>query len=271
VGSEIVNNNLALTPSTFADLRLVNNTAATVGAQKISPAIGLYGNGWKTNATAGSQRVGFYMNVLPIQGTTNPTANLQFISDINGATSTTMTLSNLGGLTINHLMTIGATSYFGFGGSRGRIYSPSDGIIQLTNNAATDFTRLSFGGTTTSFPAIGRTGTQLRILLADGSADASLRTGGLVTGYRATATSITATANDYTIAITATGQTITLPTAVGVTGQQYTIKLTAAGTATVSTTSSQTIDGVTTYSLSAQNKYVTVQSNGAGWIITGNN
>ena len=67
--------------------------------------------------------------------------------------------------------------------------------------------------------------------------------------------------------------TITLPTAVGVTGQTYTIKRINSGSnaVTVGTTSSQTIDGITTYALSAQYKYVKVVSDGANWIIIGNN
>jgi len=96
-------------------------------------------------------------------------------------------------------------------------------------------------------------------------------TGSLATAYVAKATSYTATTSDCVIAVTATGQTITLPTAVGITGRNYTIKLTASGTGTVATTSSQTIDGSTTYSLSAQYKYITVQSDGANWNIIANN
>jgi len=67
--------------------------------------------------------------------------------------------------------------------------------------------------------------------------------------------------------------TITLPTAVGFTGLTYTIKrINSGGNAvTVGTTSSQTIDGITTYALSAQYKYVKVVSDGANWIIVGNN
>jgi hypothetical protein len=76
---------------------------------------------------------------------------------------------------------------------------------------------------------------------------------------------------DYTIEVTATGQTMTLPSAIGVSGREYTIKLTASGTGTVATTSSQTIDGSSTYSLSAQYKYVKVKSNGVNWLIIGNN
>lgn len=86
------------------------------------------------------------------------------------------------------------------------------------------------------------------------------------------ALSYNATITDHTILVTATGQTITLPTAVGCNGRIYTIKLTSsASTSTVATTSSQTIDGSTTYLLSAQYKYVTVQSDNTNWNIIANN
>lgn len=83
--------------------------------------------------------------------------------------------------------------------------------------------------------------------------------------------SYTATISDYTITISATGQTITLPTAAGIAGRMYVIKLTVTGSATVATTLSQTIDGSTTYSLSAIYKYVTVQSDGINWQVIANN
>lgn len=95
--------------------------------------------------------------------------------------------------------------------------------------------------------------------------------GSLAYGYVTTATSLTATISNSTIEVTATGQTVTLPTAVGISGRQYQIKLSSSGTCTVATTSSQTIDGSTTYTLSAQYKFLTVQSNGANWLIFANN
>lgn len=98
-----------------------------------------------------------------------------------------------------------------------------------------------------------------------------LQTSSVGLGYVAKSGSYTATIDDCVIEVTATGQTITLPTAVGITGRIYTIKLTAVGSSTVATTSSQTIDGSTTYSLSARYKYVTVQSNNANWNIIANN
>lgn len=50
------------------------------------------------------------------------------------------------------------------------IDSPSDGVMTLLNATATDFTRLQFGGTTSSFPALRRNATGLECVLADASA-----------------------------------------------------------------------------------------------------
>jgi hypothetical protein len=78
-------------------------------------------------------------------------------------------------------------------------------------------------------------------------------------------------ATDSTVLVNASGsRTMTLPTAVGITGRIYTIKTNQAA-AVVATTSSQTIDGSTTYSLTALYKYVTVQSDGSNWWIIANN
>lgn len=95
-------------------------------------------------------------------------------------------------------------------------------------------------------------------------------------------TAFSARTTGYTILVTdntVTGDTtsaafnIQLPTAVGFAGREHTIKRINAGAnnLTVTTTSSQTIDGATTYVLSAQWKYVTVKSDGANWIIVANN
>lgn len=64
-----------------------------------------------------------------------------------------------------------------------------------------------------------------------------------------------------------TGITITLQDAGVQAGRMFTIKNINTGIVTVATTSSQTIDAATTYSLSAQWSFVTVQSTGSNWII----
>jgi hypothetical protein len=59
----------------------------------------------------------------------------------------------------------------------GYIAAQSDGVWKLSNNAGSDFTRLQFGGTTSSFPALKRNGMALDIRLADDSAYAGLNLG----------------------------------------------------------------------------------------------
>jgi hypothetical protein len=69
------------------------------------------------------------------------------------------------------------------------------------------------------------------------------------------------------------GITITLPSAVLNSNVFYYIKKvdSAAGSLTIATTSSQTIDGQSTYTLINQFQYVKVVSDGANWQIIGNN
>lgn len=98
---------------------------------------------------------------------------------------------------------------------------------------------------------------------------------GRYTAYVSKTGAYTATTTDEVISADATSAAfqITLPTAVNNTGLTYTIKRANSGAnaVTIGTTSSQTIDGSTTYSLSAQYKYVSVVSNGANWLIISNN
>lgn len=85
--------------------------------------------------------------------------------------------------------------------------------------------------------------------------------------FRASSGNYTATGADEFIELTASGVTLTLPSAVTAeSGKRYVIVLNAAGTGTVATTGGQTISGAATYSLAAQYNYVEVISNGANWL-----
>jgi hypothetical protein len=75
----------ALGTTSTARLTLANTTAAAAGAQQVSPSLVLEGQGWKTTATAASQTVRFRQNVLPVQGTTNPSGTFQIQSEINNS------------------------------------------------------------------------------------------------------------------------------------------------------------------------------------------
>jgi len=59
--------------------------------------------------------------------------------------------------------------------ARSLFRSPSDGVLTIKNNAETDFNRLQFGGTTSSFPALKRSTTTLQARLADDSADTDIQ------------------------------------------------------------------------------------------------
>lgn len=101
-------------------------------------------------------------------------------------TSQLLALSKTGALTVGNGSSTGHLNIGGdfslAGGSQiswqaSTIISASsgDGTLRLTNNAATDFGRLQFGGTTSSFPAIKRSSATLAVRLADDSADADLQ------------------------------------------------------------------------------------------------
>ena len=78
--------------------------------------------------------------------------------------------------------------------------------------------------------------------------------------------------SDYNFIYTGTSAaTATLPDATTIGGRMYTIKnaSTNSSALTVNTTSSQTIDGATSYTLSTQYQTVSVVSNGSNWNIIG--
>ena len=70
----------------------------------------------------------------------------------------------------------------------------------------------------------------------------------------------------YTVS-SASAVTITLPNATLCTSVQYDIKRLGTGTVTVNTTSSQTIDGLSSIVIGSQYANLTVVSDGSNWII----
>ncbi len=56
-------------------LQMFNTTAAAAGAQQFSPSVHWQGQGWKTNSVAASEPVDFISYVVPVQGTTVPSAS----------------------------------------------------------------------------------------------------------------------------------------------------------------------------------------------------
>lgn len=77
-------------------------------------------------------------------------------------------------------------------GTRSVMTSPSDGVIRLANSAGTDFTRLQFGGTTASFPALARSGTNLLVVDATGGSYTPI----LASNFWATGSAVTVSAGN---------------------------------------------------------------------------
>lgn len=93
-GTITLGNAEALGTTTAPYLTLRNTTAAAAaGAQQVSPSFVLEGRGWKTTATAASQTVRFRQNVLPVEGSTNPSATWRLQNEINNSGTWNDTIS----------------------------------------------------------------------------------------------------------------------------------------------------------------------------------
>jgi len=163
---------LGTTATPYLTLRNTTAAAAGAGAQQVSPSLVLEGQGWKTNATAASQPVDFYFNVLPVQGTANPSGTFRIQSQINnGAITDRFTVTSAGvvattGATISATgsytpttynfdlntsagigLARGVPLYFGYGGANASSAFISSQIIldDTTTNAATGILAIRLG------------------------------------------------------------------------------------------------------------------------------
>lgn len=134
-------------------------SATTTKPQLLLEPTGTTSNAWNVNGTG-----------LGINSAAGFTGNLL---DLQVAAVSKFSVQNGGSVIAASSIFSGAGAAFSWTG-RAAMLSPSDGIIELTNQALTDFTRLQLGGTTNAFPSIKRNGTALNIRLADDSADAPL-------------------------------------------------------------------------------------------------
>jgi len=89
---------------------------------------------------------------------------------------------------------------------------------------------------------------------------------GIVSNYVEVAADYTLTASNSIVNFISGSFTATLPTAIGIIGRQFTIKNTGVGTITLDAFSTQTIDGVLTQSILA-NESLTVVSTNTNWIL----
>jgi len=94
-----------------------------------------------------------------------------------------------------------------------------------------------------------------------------LVTGGFSSGVTTVSGAYTLTSTDQIVLVnsTAGSVTITLPTAAGIKGQQYRVINIGTHFVTISTTSSQTINGGSSYSLPSKYYSVSFLSDGSNW------
>lgn len=131
-------NSLGTTQTDGAGLHFRNTTAAAAGAQQRSPSIVWEAQGWKTNATAASQSVKFLADVLPVQGTANPSGTWALFSSINaGAYTSRLSVTSAGLLTVGDLtLTAGTLT---LSSSRNLSFSGGLGSIRTDANAGLEF------------------------------------------------------------------------------------------------------------------------------------
>lgn len=105
---EITANGLGQTQDITKGLLLQNTTPAANNAQQLSPAIRLSGRGRATSGGGSSQSVDFYIDNLPVQGTTAPSGTLRIRSSINGGGYVDrLTLTSGGVLTVASIVAAG--------------------------------------------------------------------------------------------------------------------------------------------------------------------
>jgi hypothetical protein len=93
----------------------------------------------------------------------------------NSAGSLGLSITN-GLVTVVHGdLQLGNTVVYWNGGSQ--IRNISDGVLRITNSSNSDFTRLQFGGGTTSFPSLQRSGSALCVMDASGTSLSNLLVG----------------------------------------------------------------------------------------------
>lgn len=161
----------ALGTTSFRGFILQNTTAAAAGAQQYSPMACQSGFGWKTDATAGSQKVEFCTEVQPVQGTSAPSGNFLIKASINGgAFSTVGTLTSAGAFTAPGNITGARMIGTGFENNQSQQYwwtgrstlqSTADGNVRFGNNTVSNTydVTLADWGTTLSAEGVSYTDT----------------------------------------------------------------------------------------------------------------
>lgn len=135
---EIRENVASATPDATSGINLVNVTAAAVNSQRISPTLVFEGQGWKTTATAASQSMKMQQYLIPVQGSTAPTANWVVGFSTNASAYTTrFFLTSVGNITLD-------------GAYTSSVGSTTNSFISSTSAVTANFQTISAGVNSTS-------------------------------------------------------------------------------------------------------------------------
>lgn len=192
---------LALGGATIGTDALAVTGTATISGAVVAPVLTLNGTGAASNSpllmsgaiyASGTGTTNFPALFIQPTGTTAATnwstsgtglgmnlaigfgGNLIDLKIAGGSTSL-FRVSSVGGVSANNNITSASSIVAGTSSglaitSKGSLQAATDGVWQILNNAGTDFGRLQFGGTTSSFPALKRSSTALQARLGDDSA-----------------------------------------------------------------------------------------------------
>jgi hypothetical protein len=276
---------------------LENPTIATGGSPiQHSPATIFSANGWKTTGSVNSN-IKYKIQLEPVQAVGTIEARFNVMKNLDGAgwsntgiscytdrfgtTSLISLSSNLGNVTSSKLA-INKPN----GGDAGNIlaasgvYSITSGIsnavgISPTINPTSGTHQVNGIGFEPIINQTGGANGVTRGLYINPTLTSALDfraieviNGSIVLPYTSKSATYTISTSDYLVDCTTGSFTVTLPSAVGCTGKIYVVKNSGTGTISLATTSSQTIDGVTSKSMSVQYSTFTLMSNGSNWIIT---
>lgn len=264
-----------------------------IGSEGTNGHIGLYDDVTDTEIELEAISGGLQVNgVFKVGSTLSPSANdgaalgtsaLGF-SDLFLASGAVINFNN-GDVTVTHssntLTFAGASSGYVFDAlvsTSGNVQLSTTGAFQWGASGTSGYIARAYAvgkfivSNTTNFRAFtidsGTTDNTCYILEGAGTNRGALYTGGLGIGYAAKTADYTLTAFDGTINCTSGTFALTLHTAVGFAGLIHNLKNVGSGVITINTTSSQTIDGNASGTLTlSQWDSLTVQSDGANWII----
>ena len=244
--------------SAIADQAQDTVIANTTGSSSSPSAIAISDLTPKLNNVVGDSGSGGTKGLVPAPASGDASAGKFLKADGLWAVPTTTIGTNV---VTNSMLAQVATAIF-----KGRTTAGTGNVEDLTVTQATAMLNTFTSSLKGLVPLSG--GGTTNFLRADGTWAAPSGGGGITRSVNSISSGTTAgsTANtDYTYIITGT-TTLTLPTAVGNTNE-YTIKRVGTGVGTIATTSSQTVDGQSSWLLNQKYMSITVYSDGSNWLI----